>query len=258
MNINDKIASVTISKSKIKHIRSLEQKKHRKEEGIFLAEGPKLIADLSGVFRCSFLVATAEWLEKNPHVSADETIIVSAKELSQCSLLQTPQNVLAVFRQPQYQINRDVVRESLSLALDDVQDPGNLGTIIRVADWFGIENIFCSSDTVDVYNPKVVQASMGAIARVKVHYTSLRELIGSLKDTPVYGTFINGENIYKQSLSTNGIIVMGNEGNGINRDIEELIGRRLFIPNYPSKRETSESLNVAVATAIVCAEFRRR
>jgi TrmH family RNA methyltransferase len=247
-----------ISKSKIKLIRSLEQKKHRKEEGIFLAEGPKLIADLSGVFRCRFLVATAEWLEQNPHIRADEMIVVSAKELSQCSLLQTPQDVLAVFRQPQYPMNRDLVRESLSLALDDVQDPGNLGTMIRVADWFGIEHIFCSSGTVDVYNPKAVQASMGAIARVKVHYTSLRELIGSLKDIPVYGTFINGENIYKQSLSPNGIIIMGNEGNGIGRETEELIGHRLFIPNYPPERETSESLNVAVATAIICAEFRRR
>jgi TrmH family RNA methyltransferase len=249
---------VTISKSKIKLIRSLEQKKHRKEERIFLAEGPKLIADVSGVFQCCLLVATAEWLEQNPHIGADEIIVVSAKELSQCSLLQTPQDVLAVFKQSQYQINRDAVRESLSLALDDVQDPGNLGTIIRVADWFGIEDIFCSSGTADVYNPKAVQASMGAIARVRVHYTSLRELISSLKDMPVYGTFVNGENIYQQSLSLNGIIVMGNEGNGVSREIERLIGRRLFIPNYPLLRETSESLNVAVATAIVCAEFRRR
>jgi TrmH family RNA methyltransferase len=249
---------VPISKNKIKLIRSLEQKKHRKEGEIFLAEGPKLIADLSRVFPCRFLVATAEWLEKNPHIGADEIIVISAKELSQCSLLQTPQDVLAVFKQPQYQMNRDVVRKSLSLALDDVQDPGNLGTIIRVADWFGIADIFCSSGTVDVYNPKAVQASMGAIARVRVHYTSLRELIGSLRDIPIYGTFVNGENIYKQSLSTNGIIVMGNEGNGVGKEIEELIGRRLFIPNYPSARETSESLNVAIATAIVCAEFRRR
>jgi TrmH family RNA methyltransferase len=249
---------VPISKSQIKRIRSLEQKKHRQEEGIFLAEGPKLIADLSGVFRCRFLVATAEWLEQNPHISADEIVEVSAGELSRCSLLKTPQQVLAVFEQPLCQLNLTLVRTSLSLALDDVQDPGNLGTIIRVADWFGIEDIFCSPGTVDVYNPKAVQASMGAIARVKVHYTSLRELIGSLKDIPVYGTFINGENIYEQSLSTNGIIVMGNEGNGIGREIEELICRRLFIPNYPLERETSESLNVAVATAIVCAEFRRR
>ncbi|KAA6337639.1 putative TrmH family tRNA/rRNA methyltransferase [termite gut metagenome] len=247
-----------ISKSKIKLIRSLEQKKHRKEEGIFLAEGPKLIADLSGVFRCRFLAATARWLQQNLYISADEIVEVSAEELSRCSLLKAPQQVLAVFEQPQYQLNLALVHKSLSLALDNVQDPGNLGTIIRVADWFGIERIFCSPSMVDVYNPKVVQASMGAIARVRVHYISLRELIGSLKDMPVYGTFVNGENIYKQLLSSNGIIVMGNEGNGIGRKIEGLISRRLFIPNYPPEHETSESLNVAVATAIVCAEFRRR
>jgi TrmH family RNA methyltransferase len=249
---------VPISKSQIKRIRSLEQKKHRKEEGIFLAEGPKLIADLSGVFRCRFLVATAEWLEQNPHIPADEIAEVSAGELSRCSLLKAPQQALAVFEQPPCQLNLMLVHKSLSLALDDVQDPGNLGAIIRVADWFGIEDIFCSPGTADVYNPKAVQASMGAIARVRVHYASLRELIGSLKDIPVYGAFVNGESIYSQSLSTNGIIVMGNEGNGIGREVEKLIGHRLFIPNYPSERETSDSLNVAIATAIVCAEFRRR
>ncbi|KAA6348801.1 23S rRNA (uridine(2479)-2'-O)-methyltransferase [termite gut metagenome] len=248
---------MSISKSKIKLIRSLEQKKYRKEERLFLAEGSKLIADLSGMFRCRFLVATVGWLQQSPYIPVDEIVEVSAEELSRCSLLKAPQQVLAVFEQPQYQLNPALVRKSLSLALDDVQDPGNLGAIIRVADWFGIEDIFCSPGTADVYNPKTVQATMGAIARVRVHYTSLRELIGSLK-IPVYGTFIHGENIYEQSLSTNGIIVMGNEGNGIGRGVEELIGRRLFIPNYPPERETSESLNVAAATAIVCSEFRRR
>ncbi|KAA6342762.1 23S rRNA (uridine(2479)-2'-O)-methyltransferase, partial [termite gut metagenome] len=181
-----------------------------------------------------------------------------AEELSRCSLLKAPQQVLAVFEQPQYQLNLTPVRKSLSLALDDVQDPGNLGTIIRIADWFGIEHVFCSSGTADVYSPKVVQATMGAIARVKVHYVTLPELVRSLGDIPVYGTFLDGENIYTQSLSANGVIVMGNEGNGISKDTESFINRRLFIPSYPPERETSESLNVAVATAIVCAEFRRR
>ncbi|KAA6344636.1 23S rRNA (uridine(2479)-2'-O)-methyltransferase [termite gut metagenome] len=248
---------MSISKSKIRLIRLLEQKKHRKEEGVFLAEGPKLIADLSGAFRCRFLAATAEWLQQNPYVPADEITEVTAEELFRCSLLTTPQQVFAVFEQPQYQLDLTLVRKSLSLALDDVQDPGNLGTIIRIADWFGIEHIFCSSGTVDVYNPKVVQATMGAIARVKVHYVLLPELIRSLGDISVYGTFLDGENIHAQSLSTNGVIVMGNEGNGIGKDTEALINRRLFIPSYPPERETSESLNVAVATAIVCAEFRR-
>ncbi|WP_349939365.1 RNA methyltransferase, partial [Bacteroides cellulosilyticus] len=144
------------------------------------------------------------------------------------------------------------------LALDDVQDPGNLGTIIRLADWFGIEHIFCSPNTVDVYNPKTVQATMGGIARVKLHYTSLPDLIQSLKDIPVYGTFLDGENMYTQKLSSNGLIVMGNEGNGIGKEVEQLINRKLYIPNYPAERETSESLNVAIATAVVCAEFRRQ
>jgi len=146
----------------------------------------------------------------------------------------------------------------LCLALDEVQDPGNLGTIIRIADWFGIEHIFCSQGTADVYNPKVVQATMGALARVHVHYVNLSELIDSLPDIPVYGTFLDGTNIYEQELSQTGIIVMGNEGNGISPEVRKVINRRLYIPNYPANRPTSESLNVAVATAITCAEFRRR
>jgi TrmH family RNA methyltransferase len=150
------------------------------------------------------------------------------------------------------------VERSLCLALDDVQDPGNLGTIIRIADWFGIEDIFCSRGTVDVYNPKVVQATMGAIARVRVHYVDLPEFIASMGSTPVYGTFLDGKDMYGCQLSGNGLIVMGNEGNGISGEIERMVNNKLYIPNYPAERATSESLNVAVATAIVCAEFRRR
>ena len=146
----------------------------------------------------------------------------------------------------------------MCLALDDIQDPGNLGTIIRLADWFGIEHIFCSQGTVDVYNSKVIQATMGALARVKVHYCNLPELISSLKDVPVYGTFLDGENIYDKPLSENGLIIMGNEGNGVSKEVSQLINNKLYIPNYPSGRTTSESLNVAIATAVVCAEFRRR
>ena len=131
-------------------------------------------------------------------------------------------------------------------------------TIVRLADWFGIEHIFCSPNTVDIYNPKTVQATMGGIARVRLHYTPLPEFIRSLKDIPVYGTFLDGENMYGQPLSKNGLIVMGNEGNGIGKEVEALINRKLYIPNYPASRETSESLNVAIATAVVCAEFRRQ
>jgi len=239
-----------LSKNKIKYIHSLELKKTRKEEQVFLAEGPKLTGDLLGRFPCRFLAATSSWLQAHPDIQANEIAEVSQEELSRASLLKTPQQVLAVFEQPQYTLGRGSARQSLCLALDDIQDPGNLGTIIRLADWFGIEHIICSQNTVDVYNPKTIQATMGGIARVKVHYTSLPEFIHSLGDTPVFGTFLDGENMYEQPLSTNGLIVMGNEGNGIGKEVEALINRKLYIPNYPQGKETSESLNVAIATAV--------
>lgn len=247
-----------ISKNRIKYIHSLNLKKNRKEEKAFIAEGPKLVSDLLGVFPCLFLAATADWLRENPQVAANEIVEVTEDELSKASLLKHPQQVLAIFEQPKNEINTNVIHQSLCLALDDIQDPGNLGTIIRLADWFGIEHVFCSLNTADVYNPKTVQATMGAIARVKVHYISLCQLIGSLQECPIYGTFLDGENIYNESLSSYGLIVMGNEGNGISQDIADLINRRLYIPSYPDNRETSESLNVAIATAITCAEFRRQ
>lgn len=249
---------MTLSKNRIKYIHSLELKKNRKADNVFLAEGPKLVGDLLGHFSCCFLIATSEWLSHNRHLPLEDVTEVSEEELSRASLLKTPQQVLAVFRQPEEIIDFSVINHSLCLALDDVQDPGNLGTIIRLADWFGIEHIFCSPNTVDVYNPKSVQATMGGIARVKLHYTSLPELIGSLTDIPVYGTFLDGENIYGHPLSKNGLIVMGNEGNGIGEEVKQLINHKLYIPNYPADRETSESLNVAIATAVVCAEFRRQ
>ena len=249
---------MALSKNRIKYIHSLELKKNRKADKVFLAEGPKLVGDLSGHFPCCFLVATSEWLSQNHHLPLTDVTEVSEEELSRASLLKTPQQVLAVFKQPEDETDASVIGRSLCLALDDVQDPGNLGTIIRLADWFGIEHIFCSPNTVDAYNPKTVQATMGGIARVKLHYTPLPALIGSLTDIPVYGTFLDGENIYGQPLSENGLIVMGNEGNGIGEEVRQLINRKLYIPNYPADRETSESLNVAIATAVVCAEFRRQ
>lgn len=247
-----------LSKNKIKYIHSLELKKNRKEEGVFVAEGHKTVGDLLGHFTCRLLLGTTDWFKRNESVAADEIIEVTNDELTKASFLKTPQEVLAVFVQPQYPIDTKVVKNSLCLALDDVQDPGNLGTIIRLADWFGIEHIFCSSGTVDAFNPKTVQATMGAIARVKLHYCFIPELIAGLNDIPVYGTFLDGENIYSQKLSQTGLIVMGNEGNGISHEVEALINRKLYIPNYPQERETSESLNVAIATAVVCAEFRRQ
>ncbi len=245
-----------LSKNKIKYIHSLELKKKRKEEQVFVAEGHKLVGDLLGHFPCRLLIATSNWFKTNHSVTANEMIEVTQEELSRASLQKTPQEVLAVFVQPSYDLNPEVIKSSLCLALDDVQDPGNLGTIIRLADWFGIEHIFCSAGTADVYNPKTVQATMGA--RVKIHYCSLPQLIGELTDIPVYGTFLNGNIIYAEPLSAHGLIVMGNEGKGISTDIEKLINKKLYIPNYPQERESSESLNVAIATAVVCSEFRRR
>ena len=247
-----------LSKNKIKYIHSLELKKNRKEEHAFVAEGHKLVGDLLGHFPCKLLVATQAWLERNPGMKADEIIEVTQEELTRASLQKAPQEVLAVFEQPTYEMDASVVSQNLCLALDDVQDPGNLGTIIRLADWFGIEHIFCSQGTVDVYNPKTIQATMGALARVKLHYCHLPSFIASLKDTPVYGTFLDGENMYGKNLSEHGLIVMGNEGNGISDEVGKLVNERLYIPNYPPQRETSESLNVAIATSVICAEFRRR
>lgn len=250
---------MTLSKNKIKYIHSLELKKNRKADHVFLAEGPKLVGDLLGHFPCRYLAGTAEWFSSAPSIQADEAEQVTEEELARASLLKTPQQVLAVFGWEDECANPNILSHSLCLALDGVQDPGNLGTIVRLADWFGIEHIFCSPDTVDIYNPKAIQATMGGIARVRLHYTSLSQLINSLdKNVPVYGTFLDGENMYMKPLPTNGLIVMGNEGKGISNEISALINHRLYIPNYPAGRDTSESLNVAIATAIVCSEFRRQ
>lgn len=247
-----------LSKNKIKYIHSLDLKKNRKSEQAFVAEGHKLVGELSGHFPCRMLLATRTWLDEHPQAEADEIIEVTWEELTRASLLKTPQDVLAVFSQPEYPICPEVIGQSLCLALDDIQDPGNLGTIVRMADWFGIEHIFCSQGTVDVYNPKTIQATMGALARVKLHYCHLPSLIASVGEAPVYGTFLDGENMYGKELSSHGLIVMGNEGNGISDEVGKLVNERLYIPNYPPQRETSESLNVAIATSVICAEFRRR
>lgn len=251
-----------ISKSRIKYIKSLGLKKNRNNENAFVAEGPKVVGDLLERMPARIIVATTEWLKVNRHScenTGSEIIEVSDEELRKVSFLQHPQEVLAVFKKMENHFITDDVGRNLALALDDVQDPGNLGTIIRIADWFGITDVICSRGTADVYNPKVVQATMGCIARVNVLYTDLCEFIDSLpSDIPVYGTFLDGDSIYGQKLSGYGLIVMGNEGNGISRVLSEKISNRLLIPNYPPERAATDSLNVAVATAIICSEFRRK
>jgi len=246
-----------LSKSKIKYIRSLEMKKFRTESGNFLAEGNKLVGDILPFFECELLLAKPSWMAQQGDIRAGELIAADESDIEKASLLKTPQDVLAVFKQPNYQLNKEELKQSLSLVLDGVQDPGNLGTIVRLADWFGIKNVICSPDTADIFNPKTVQATMGAIARVKVFYTSLPELLNDFTDFPVYGAFLEGKNIYEEKLTTAGLIVMGNEGKGISRPVAKYISRKLYIPNYPVDAQTTESLNVAVATAIICSEFRR-
>lgn len=266
-----------LSKNKQKLLRQLASKKHRDELGLFIAEGPKVVGDLLGLIPCHLIFATREWLDLH-RPEADEVIEVTQEELERASLLKTPRDVMAVFHRPadidfaslqtgaavghaQSEAAEAVAAPAreLTLALDGVQDPGNLGTIIRIADWFGVNHIFCSLDTADAFSPKTVQATMGAIARVKVHYVSLTDLFAACgPEVPVYGTFLDGGDIYAQPLSRHGIIVMGNEGNGISPAVAEAVNRRLFIPSFPPDRPTSESLNVAIATAITCAEFRRR
>ncbi len=246
-----------ISRNKIKYIHSLQMKKYRQQEQCFVAEGPKVVADLLELMPARLLVHTTGWTPGN-ETNGTETMLVSEDELRRVSFLQHPQDVLAVFPMPETD-HVSPRTDRLSLALDNVQDPGNLGTIIRIADWFGIEDIFCSQGTADAYSPKVVQATMGSIARVHVRYVDLPQTISALPaDFPVYAMMLEGEDIYRQSLTRHGLIVMGNEGQGISPAVRALVNRKLLIPNYPTDRPTADSLNVAVATAVTCAEFRRR
>ena len=248
-----------ISSAKIKFIHSLSRKKERTANGLFIAEGPKIVEELSQKLPCSFIVATESWLESHTEIDAEQKVCVNEDELKKVSLMQTPQEVLGLFRIPNNSGGIGLSEHKLCIALDGIQDPGNLGTIIRIADWFGIEHVFCSTGTADVFSPKAIQATMGAIARVQTHYVNLNQEIASLPSgIPVYGTFMNGKTIYNEELSKNGIIIMGNEGSGISPELERYITNRIGIPSFPPNRPTSESLNVAVATAIVCSEFRRR
>ena len=285
-----------ISKNQIKYVHQLELKKFRKQEGLFIAEGHKVVGDLLAAgFRPKQIFATKEWIKDSLHLplqgdsprsiphqqerSGEVVIEVSNEELSRLSLLQHPQQVLALFPIPEAsnssgessiemclgafamhsQPNNGISdAKTLSLLLDNIQDPGNLGTIIRIADWFGIDTIFCSLGTVDAWNPKVVQATMGSIARVHIIYVNPLELLDALPaDYPVYGTLLDGQNIYTQQLTDHGLIVMGNEGNGISDAVRARVNRRLLIPDF-HEGDTADSLNVAIATAITCSEFRRR
>ena len=248
---------MTISNNEIKRIKSLQQKKFRDESGLFVVEGEKMVEE---ALRSGFEVEAV--------YRKDE---IGENAMSRITSLATPSPVLAVLKQPADHKIEDLSalepllsEGGLFLALDTIRDPGNLGTILRVADWFGINAVFASADTVDVFNPKVVQATMGAVFRVKMHYLDLPSLSRMILDRggKVYGTFLDGENMYEKSLD-NGTgapvtIVIGNEANGISQQMEALVSDRLYIPPYPADSPGSESLNAAVATAITIAEFRRR
>jgi len=239
-----------LSKNQIKLITSLQQKKYRKQQQLFFAEGIKVIQELlNSNFELEHLFVTDAVF---PEVSKSKISIVTEAELKKVSALTTPNNCLALFKIP----NEQPVRESgLIIALDDIRDPGNLGTILRLCDWFGVKQVVCSTETVDIYNPKVVQATMGSITRVNVVYTDLKQFIQKTK-LPVFGTFMDGEDIYKSQLPTEGVIVMGNEANGISSEIEKLTKNRISIPRFGDLQQT-ESLNVATATAIILSEFKR-
>lgn len=252
-------------------IRSLTSRSARRESGVFVCEGRKLAEEMiaSGLKVRKIYETEGGGFSGRANLPVEK---VSMKEMERVSSLKTPTSVLALVEIPVFadggsgagsRADTALLPDpagQLIIALDDVQDPGNLGTIIRVADWFGIRHIVCSEATVDCLNPKVVQATMGAIARVQVHYTGLAEYLSKQKNAgvPIYGTFMDGENIYQSDLTPTGVILMGNEGSGINEKNAETVSYRLGIPAYPAGSHGSESLNVAVATAIVCSEFRRR
>ena len=241
----------------------LEKKKHRILQGEFVAEGPKVVGDLLFTMRPKCIYATDSWISSHSDLQFDKCVEVTEIELKRISFLQHPQDVLATFPLPDTTENLEEsvskIKKNICLALDGVQDPGNLGTIIRVADWFGVDTIYCSYDTADAYNPKVVQATMGSISRVKMIYTDLVSLTDSMSaDIGLYGTFLDGENLWDSHLGNSGLIIMGNEGNGISPLLASRLRNKLLIPPYPPGQNTAESLNVAVATALCLAEFRRR
>jgi len=239
-----------LSKSQIKLITSLKQKKYREKHQLFIAEGKKIIFELlQSNLQLYRLYATS--LEFD--VSEDLYTHISENELKKISSFKTPNAALAVFNIPMAStINFD----NLIVALDNVSDPGNLGTIIRLCDWFGVKDLVCNLDTVDCYNPKVIQATMGSITRVNVTYQNLSDLLTQTNE-PKFGTYMDGENVYDMVLPNSGVLVLGNEANGISKDIESQITQRLSIPRFGDLQVT-ESLNVANATAILLSEFKRR
>ncbi len=249
-----------LSKVKIKLIKSLADKKNRQSEGLFLAEGNKLVKEiLNSHFTVNTLIATDQFIEDYGRTVDCEIISADQEEIDRASLLKSPQQAIALVQIPA-PIQHFSLTKNLTLCLDDLQDPGNLGTIVRLADWFGIRQIICSENTVDIYNPKAVQATMGAICRVNISYTGLKDLIKKAKseNLTIYGAFQNGTNIYMTDLQQEALVILGNEGNGISRELESGIDEKISIPCFSLLPVRTESLNVSMAAAIICSEFKRR
>lgn len=251
-----------LSKQETKIVQNLEKKKFREKYNLFKIEGDKLVSELlRSHLKTHSVIAYPDWLEQNKKALSNVKVIeTDQREMSSISNFQSVPEVLALAEIPVYEYDPAEISQSLSLILNGIQDPGNLGTILRVADWFGIRNVFCDNDCAGAYNPKCVQASMGAIFRVKVFYVDLISLLEKQKggELPVFGTFLDGENIYTSGLSQKGFIVMGNEGKGISEEIKRLTDYKLTIPGFSGNEESTESLNVGVATGIILSEFRRR
>ncbi len=253
-----------LSKNQIKFITSLKLKKFREEHNLFIAEGTKIVCELlTSSIHVKQVYATSEFFRNNKIDNTIERFEIKENELVRISTLHTPNQVLAVCEIPNYNLEIETLKNKLTLVLDNIQDPGNLGTIIRIADWFAIENIICSNTTADIYNPKVVQSTMGSIARIKIHYQDLESLFQSTiinNQLPIFGALLQGENIYKTQLPKNAIIIIGNESKGISENIIPFITNKISIPTFSQLKTNTgeaESLNAAIATSIICSEFRR-
>lgn len=255
-----------LSKNQISFVNSLKQKKFREEHQLFIAEGAKIVPELlSSSLKVKQVFATSAFLKKHTPAAGVICHELKEQELERISALSTPNEALAVCEIPERNISSAQFGDKLTLILDDIKDPGNMGTIIRIADWFGVENIVCSPASVDIYNPKVVQATMGSIARVNVYYTGLEDFLQGQKkehQLKIFGAFLEGENIYSKQLPSGGFIVIGNESKGISEELKKTITDKIAIPSFSHIKKSAdgeaESLNAAIATAIICSEFRRK
>ena len=249
-----------ISKNHVKHIQQLHSKKYREENALFIIEGIKIVTEFlnSDQYKITEVLALAEFISANKNIMLEKNILfteINDEELKKISAQQSPNQVLAIVQSPSHNSNPINPQEELCLFLDDIRDPGNLGTIIRIADWFGVKHVFCSQHCTELYNPKTLQATMGAVLRVQVTYTTFDDLFATNKNTPIYGAILNGENIYTKKL-TKGILVIGNEANGISDAVLRHITTPITIPS--ATINGSESLNAANACAIICSEFHRQ